>query len=103
MTISISKRNYETEVTHSDTPVLLDFYADWCAPCNMLSPVIEEISNEVTDVKVGKINIDEEPELASKFKVMSIPTLVVIKDGKVSQKIVGVQPKSRVMSILKSL
>lgn len=103
MAIAISKSNYETEVTKSATPVLLDFYADWCTPCKMLSPVIDEISNEVTGAKVGKINIDEEPELTSQFNIMSIPTLVIVKDGKMSQKIVGVQPKERILSILESL
>jgi len=101
MTISINKSNFETEVTRSDIPVLLDFYAEWCMPCKMLSPIIDEISNEVTGMKVGKVNIDEEPELASKFQVMSIPALFVIKDGKVTQTMTGVKPKDRIMSILK--
>jgi len=101
MTISINKSNFETEVARSDIPVLLDFYAEWCMPCKMLSPIIDEISNEVTGMKVGKVNIDEEPELASKFQVMSIPALFVIKDGKVTQTMTGVKPKDRIMSILK--
>jgi len=101
MTISINKSNFETEVTRSDIPVLLDFYAEWCMPCKMLSPIIDEISNEVTGMKVGKVNIDEEPELASKFQVMSIPALFVIKDGKVTQTMTGVKPKNRIMSILR--
>jgi len=101
MTISINKSNFETEVTRSDIPVLLDFYAEWCMPCKMLSPIIDEISNEVTGMKVGKVNIDEEPELASKFQVMSIPALFVIKDGKVTQTMTGVKPKDRIMSILR--
>ena len=102
MTVSIKRSNFEMEVTHSDTPVLLDFYADWCMPCKMLSPVIDEIADEVAGVKVGKVNIDEEPELASAFQIMSIPSLVLIKDGEVAQTMIGVQTKDRIMNILGS-
>jgi len=102
MTVSIKRSNFETEVTCSNTPVLLDFYADWCTPCKMMAPVIDEISDEAAGIKVGKVNIDEEPELASAFQILSIPALVMIKDGKVAQTMIGVQTKDRIMSILGS-
>ena len=80
--ININKNNFENEVLNSDKPVLLDFWASWCAPCRMVVPIVEEIASERRDIKVGKINVDEEPELANKFSIMSIPTLVVMKNGK---------------------
>lgn len=100
MATTITKDNFEQEVLRADKPVLLDFYADWCVPCRMLSPVIEEISNEVPDAKVCKVNVDEEPELASQFQVMSIPTLVVMKNGKPLRTALGVQPKASIMKML---
>lgn len=100
--LEITKENFESEVLKSDKPVLIDFWAAWCGPCKMVAPIIEEVANEVKDtVKVGKINVDEELELAQAFNVQSIPTLVVIKDGKVVQSAVGVRPKEVILSMLK--
>ena len=100
-TIKITKENFENEVMNSDKPVILDFWAGWCGPCKMLSPVINEIADEVGDsVKVGKVNIDEERDLASQFRVMSIPTIVAMKDGKVVGTKVGVQPKEVIKSMV---
>jgi thioredoxin len=98
--IKITKENFETEVLQSDKPVLLDFWAAWCGPCKMVSPVIEEIAGEVTHAKVGKVNVDEQPELAAKFRVMSIPTLAVLKGGQVVKTSVGAQPKQAILSML---
>ena len=100
MAINITKDNFELEVLKSDKPVLVDFWAAWCGPCKMLSPVIDEISSEREDLKVCKINIDEQPELAQQFGVMSIPTLIVFKDGEVTNKTVGVQPKDQILALL---
>ena len=98
--LTITKENFETEVMKSDKPVLLDFWAAWCGPCRMVSPVVDEIAEEVTNSKVGKINVDEQPELAATFKVMSIPTLAVVKDGKVIQTSVGAKPKAAILAML---
>ena len=101
--IKITKHNFIEEVLNSKEPVLLDFWASWCGPCRMVGPTVEEISDEVVGTaKVGKINIDEESELASQFKVMSIPTLMVVKDGKISAKIVGVRPKKEILRMLEA-
>lgn len=98
--LHITKENFESEVLNSDRPVLIDFWASWCGPCQMLLPVIEELSGEVTDAKICKINVDEQPELAEKYSVMTIPTLVVIKEGKVAQKSVGVIPKAQILQLI---
>ena len=99
-TIKITKSNFEEEVLKSDKPVLLDFWATWCMPCKMISPVVDEIAKEVPDIKVGKVNIDEQPELATAFNVMSIPTLAVMKDGKIVKSMVGVRPKASILKML---
>ena len=99
--LKITSENFESEVMQSDKPVLLDFWASCCMPCKMLSPTIDEIAGEVEQrVKVGKVNVDEEPKLAQKFNVMSIPTLVIIKDGKVQSTSVGVRSKQEILGML---
>lgn len=98
--IKITSDNFDKEVLHSDLPVLIDFWASWCGPCQMLSPIIEEVAGEVTDVKVGKLNVDEEPELASRFGVMSIPTLVVMSQGRVVNQSVGYIGKNEVLALI---
>ena len=96
----INKNNFDSLVLHSDRPVLLDFHAPWCGPCRMMGPVIDEIAGERADILVGKINVDEEPELASLFGVMSIPMLAVVKGGQVVSKSVGAKPKAAVLAML---
>jgi len=99
--MTITKENFQKEVLESTKPVLLDFWASWCMPCRMLSPLVDEISDENDGVKVGKINIDEQRELAAAFSVMSIPTLVVMRDGKVVNQSVGVRPKQQITAMLR--
>ena len=101
--LNITSLNFENEVLNSDKPVLLDFYADWCGPCKMLAPVLHEIAEENADtLKVGKINVDEQMELAMRFQVSSIPTLVVFKDGKAVAKSVGYRPKAEIAAMVES-
>ena len=97
---NINKNNFQNEVLNSEMPVLLDFWAPWCGPCRMVSPIVDEIAAERGDIKVGKVNVDEQPELAAQFGVMSIPTLVVMKGGKVVNQMVGARPKSQILAML---
>ena len=98
--ININKENFNQEVINSDRPVLVDFWASWCGPCKMLSPIIDEIAAERSDIKVCKINVDEQPELANQFQIMSIPTLIVFKNGKVFNQTSGARPKNQILSML---
>lgn len=98
--LTITKENFENEVLKSEKPVLLDFFAVWCGPCRILSPIIDEIAEEHPEIKVGKINVDEQPELASAFDVMSIPTVFVLKNGEVTNKAMGARPKAQILAML---
>ena len=98
--INIDKNNFQDEVMNSDKTVLLDFWAPWCVPCRMVVPIVEEIARERSDIKVGKVNVDEQPELSSQFGVMSIPTLVVMKNGKIVQQVSGARPKGAILEML---
>ena len=97
--IHVTKENFE-EIKNGTKPVLLDFYADWCGPCRMVAPIIEEIGNERDDIVVGKINVDEQEELAQQFGVMSIPTLVVLKNGEITNQVAGSRPKAAILALL---
>ena len=98
--IHIDRNNFQSEVLDSDRPVLLDFWAPWCTPCRMVGPILDEIAGERSDIKVAKVNVDEQPELAGQFGVMSIPTLVVVKEGRIVQQAMGARPTAQILSML---
>lgn len=98
--LNITKQNFEQEVLHSDKKVLIDFWAAWCGPCRRVSPVIEEIADERPDIKVCKVNVDEQTELAAQFQIMSIPALVVMEHGQIVNQSVGARPKAQILSLL---
>ena len=98
--IHIDRNNFQSEVLDSDRPVLLDFWAPWCTPCRMVGPILDEIAGERSDIKVAKVNVDEQPELAGQFGVMSIPTLLLFENGKLVRQAVGARPKSGVLELL---
>ena len=97
--VNVTLENFEAEVIKSDLPVLVDFWASWCGPCRMLSPIVDQIADERTDIKVCKVNVDEQEELAMRFGIMSIPTLIVFKNGEVVKKTMGVQPKAAILGL----
>ena len=98
--VTINKDNFSKEVLDSEKPVLLDFWASWCGPCRAVSPIVDEVAAQRPDIKVGKVDVEHQPELAAQFHVMSIPTLMVIRNGKVSSQVVGVQSKSQILNML---
>ena len=98
--LEVTVENFDEKVLNSEKPVMLDFWATWCGPCRMLSPIVDEVAEERGDIKVGKVNVDEQPELAGQFDVMSIPTLLVFENGKLVNRAVGARPKSGVLSLL---
>ena len=98
--LHINNDNFHNEVINSDKPVLLDFFASWCGPCRMVSPILDEIAEEREDIKVCKVDIDQQPELASRFRVMSVPTLMVLKDGKIVEQSIGAKPKHQILAMV---
>ena len=98
--LHIDKDNFHKEVLNSDKPVLLDFFASWCGPCRMVGPILDEIAEEREDIKVCKVNIDEQPELASRYRIMTIPTLMVLKDGQIIEQSVGAKPKHQLLAMV---
>ena len=98
--VNVTNETFHQEVINSSKPVLLDFWASWCGPCRMVGPILEEIANERTDIKVCKVNVDEQPELASRFRIVSIPTLMVIKDGQITNQSMGARPKAQILKML---
>ena len=98
--LHIDKDNFHNEVLNSDKPVLLDFFASWCGPCRMVGPILDEIAEEREDIKVCKINIDEQPELANRYRIMTIPTLMVLKDGQIVEQSVGAKPKHQILAMV---
>ncbi|MGF6990054.1 thioredoxin 1 [Lachnospiraceae bacterium PM6-15] len=99
--LHLTKDNFEAEVLKSDKPVLVDFWATWCGPCQMVGPILDELGEEVTDAKICKVNVDEQPELAKEYRVMSIPTMIVFKDGKAAKREVGAKSKDAILDMLK--
>lgn len=100
--ININKENFEKEVLQSTVPVLVDFWADWCGPCRMVGPILEEIAQERTDIKICKINVDEQQALASRYQIMTIPTLMVVKNGEIVNRTAGAHPKEQILALLES-
>ena len=98
--LHINNDNFQNEVLNSDKPVLLDFFASWCGPCRMVGPILDEIAQEREDIKVCKVNIDEQPELANRFRIMSVPTLMVLKDGQILEQSVGARPKHQILAMV---
>ena len=98
--IHINTNNFQEEVLNSEKPVLLDFWASWCGPCRMVGPILDEIAGERSDIKVAKVNVDEQPVLASRYKIMSIPTLMVIREGKIVNQALGARPKNQILELL---
>ena len=98
--LHINKENFHKEVLNSDRPVLLDFFASWCGPCRMVGPILDEIADEREDIKVCKVDIDEQPELASRYRIMSVPTIMVLKDGQVVEQSIGAKPKHQILAMV---